>query len=246
MGQTGRNALMADWDDGWKLKVGATGGGDLVDDTSPQLGGDLDPNGFGPSGAWVPNAANTYALGSSAEPWADLFLGSGAVINFDASDVTITHSANSLSIFGGYTFHQYDEQYTAPVYYVNANDSSQVQLGAYQARRATPAANDEAYVDYYLNDSALNNDTFARLTWRAKDVTSTSEDGELAISVISAGSLTECFRIGANYVELDERTAPAAPAANKVRIFCRDNGAGKTQLCALFPTGAVQQIAIEP
>jgi hypothetical protein len=47
--------------------------------------------------------------------------------------------------------------------------------------------------------------------------------------------------------ELSEMTAdPAAPAANKVRVFSRDNGAGKTQICALFPTGAVQVLATEP
>jgi hypothetical protein len=40
--------------------------------------------------------------------------------------------------------------------------------------------------------------------------------------------------------------APAAPAANKVRIYAVDNGSGKTQLMALFATGAAQQIAIEP
>jgi hypothetical protein len=43
-----------------------------------------------------------------------------------------------------------------------------------------------------------------------------------------------------------EQTAPAAPAANGVRIYAVDNGSGKTQLMALFATGAAQQIAIEP
>jgi hypothetical protein len=47
-------------------------------------------------------------------------------------------------------------------------------------------------------------------------------------------------------VSFSEMTAPAAPAANKVVLFCRDNGSGKTQLCARFPTGAIQQVAIEP
>jgi hypothetical protein len=46
--------------------------------------------------------------------------------------------------------------------------------------------------------------------------------------------------------ELTEMTAPAAPAANKVRIYAEDNGSGKTRLMALFATGAAQQIAIEP
>lgn len=49
-----------------------------------------------------------------------------------------------------------------------------------------------------------------------------------------------------SYMQLSEMTAPAAPAANSVRIYAVDNGSGKTQLMALFATGAAQQIAIEP
>lgn len=49
-----------------------------------------------------------------------------------------------------------------------------------------------------------------------------------------------------SYQQMTEMTAPAAPAANSVRIFAQDNGAGKTQLMAIFGSGAAQQIAIEP
>jgi len=48
------------------------------------------------------------------------------------------------------------------------------------------------------------------------------------------------------FVQMSEMTAPAAPAANNVVIYAVDNGSGKTQLMALFATGAAQQIAIEP
>jgi hypothetical protein len=37
----------------------------------------------------------------------------------------------------------------------------------------------------------------------------------------------------------------SAPAADKVKVYARDNG-GKTELVARFPTGAIQQLAIEP
>lgn len=50
----------------------------------------------------------------------------------------------------------------------------------------------------------------------------------------------------AGYQEMSEMTAPAAPAANSVRIYAEDNGSGKTRLMARFATGAAQQIAIEP
>jgi hypothetical protein len=39
---------------------------------------------------------------------------------------------------------------------------------------------------------------------------------------------------------------PAAPAANNGVVYLRDNGAGKTQLCVRFATGAVQVIATQP
>lgn len=43
-----------------------------------------------------------------------------------------------------------------------------------------------------------------------------------------------------------ETTDPAAPAANSGVLYFRDNGSGKTQLVARFPTGAVQVLATEP
>jgi hypothetical protein len=43
-----------------------------------------------------------------------------------------------------------------------------------------------------------------------------------------------------------EQSAPSAPADSQVTIYAADAGGGKTKLMALFPTGAAQQIAIEP
>lgn len=61
----------------------------------------------------------------------------------------------------------------------------------------------------------------------------------LRLSAASDGSAGASF-------ELREMTAPSAPAANFVRLYAQDNGAGKTQLMARFATGAAQQVAIEP
>lgn len=52
--------------------------------------------------------------------------------------------------------------------------------------------------------------------------------------------------IDAGAIEFAEMTAPAAGAANTGRLFCRDNGSGKTQLCVIFNTGAIQVIATQP
>ena len=44
------------------------------------------------------------ALGSGSFKWADLFLASGAVINFNNGDVTVTHSANALAFAEASTY----------------------------------------------------------------------------------------------------------------------------------------------
>jgi hypothetical protein len=48
------------------------------------------------------------------------------------------------------------------------------------------------------------------------------------------------------YISGEEITDPSAPAANYGVLYFRDDGAGKTQLCVRFATGAVQVIATEP
>ena len=63
----------------------------------------------------------------------------------------------------------------------------------------------------------------------------------------NSGETLASMRINlSTFAELTEITDPAAPLANQARVYLRDNGAGKTQLVVVFPTGAVQQIAIEP
>jgi hypothetical protein len=48
------------------------------------------------------------------------------------------------------------------------------------------------------------------------------------------------------FLEIFEITAPAAGAANTGRLFLRDNGAGKTQLCIIYNTGAIQVLNTQP
>lgn len=68
-------------------------------------------------------------------------------------------------------------------------------------------------------------------------VTSTSGIFRILDSAGTAGMVYETLEMAAD---------PAAPAANAGRMYFRDNGGGKTQLCVRFNTGAVQVLATEP
>lgn len=76
-----------------------------------------------------------------------------------------------------------------------------------------------------------------------------SSSGVVEVNSGTLGTLADfkCRRVAlTQYLDVVEMTAPAAPAANTCRIYVEDTGTGKTRLMALFPTGAAQQIAIEP
>lgn len=49
----------------------------------------------------VPTASDGAALGTTSLMFSDLFLASGAVLNFNNGDVTVTHSTDTLTIAGG-------------------------------------------------------------------------------------------------------------------------------------------------
>ncbi len=50
--------------------------------------------------ALSPTTTDAVSLGTSSLNWSDLFLDSGAVINFDSGNVTLTHSSSTLTVSG--------------------------------------------------------------------------------------------------------------------------------------------------
>lgn len=66
------------------------------------------------------------------------------------------------------------------------------------------------------------------------------------VNASGAQGVVELLDLGNYGVQYFETTAPTNGPANTARLFVRDNGSGKTQLCVIFPTGAVQVISTEP
>jgi hypothetical protein len=48
------------------------------------------------------------------------------------------------------------------------------------------------------------------------------------------------------WYEFTEIANPPAPIADRTRLFTRDNGSGKTELCVRFSTGAIKVLATQP
>jgi hypothetical protein len=79
----------------------ASGGGgisNLVEDTTPQLGGTLNLNSKTIQGNFTPSASNTYKLGTTSSQWSDLYLGDGGVIYFGNDSDTMLYHQNDTGL----------------------------------------------------------------------------------------------------------------------------------------------------
>jgi len=69
---------------------------------------------------------------------------------------------------------------------------------------------------------------------------------QIGDTIVSATWVSGALTVGEAYIGGTEISDPSAPSANQGRLYFRDNGAGKTQLCVRFNTGAIQVLATQP
>jgi hypothetical protein len=74
---------------------------------------------------------------------------------------------------------------------------------------------------------------------------STSGIGVYGIATTGYGVYSAGKVYTTKWYEAGETSTPAAPLANRARIFLRDNGSGLTQLCVRFHTGSVKVLATQ-
>ena len=67
----------------------------------------------------------------------------------------------------------------------------------------------------------------------------------VAIGLNSTTTALYQVALGARHIEITEVTAPGVAVANGARLYVKDNGAGKTQLCVIFQSGAEIILATE-
>lgn len=115
-----------------------------------------------------------------------------ALVQFTAADtvsLTLTPSVSSITASQGAAA-------TTPTgKFTNTTDAASVQAQRLDGDRATPAANDELYVSYYLSNSAGTQTEFGRLTISGSAVTAASEVAVMAFSVIVSGTLTSKMQL---------------------------------------------------
>lgn len=162
----------------------------VVEDTTPQLGGDLDVNGhvitvgsLTDISVKLPDDAGDSGFAVSDSNSADLFrvASDGGIYAYDTTIITASGLPLSIS---------------------NTTDAVSNQALLIKGNnRATAATDDEAYLSLNLDDSAGATQEFARLTWSADDVTAGSIDGAIKFSVPVNGALTDILEINGNRVE---------------------------------------------
>lgn len=109
-----------------------------------------------------PAASDGVALGTSSLMYSDLFLASGAVVNFNAGDVTLTHSSNLLTVGGGNLTVSATQNTQTFVSAVNASNGT-------AAQAALVATNDTASGTFGVASSGSSNALAANRAFISSD-----------------------------------------------------------------------------
>lgn len=149
-------------------------------------------NGDGVAGAPILSLPSTLAFPS------------GQIIGWDSSDVTLTHSANTLTFAG------------ADTGYIFSYSDDGAGLGPnliFERISASPAASD--FLGQFVwrgRDSAANSQDYVLQYGRIEDPTSGSEDASMSWEVIRAGSLAAILRLGRTAGNVFDTTAVGLPS----------------------------------
>jgi hypothetical protein len=220
------------------------------------------------AGDLTPGVSDQGGLGTATLMWGDLFLASGAVINFNNGDITLTHSSNLLELGGG-SFGTTGSNYTAMQLRSLSDTAGNRAVLKFERGKAGPAAIDAA--DFLIGEFAFAgydgtgyDDAAAIVVWSAEDFTATEHGTFMEFKTTTIGAATTSTKwtiendgqltndgggplvMGGAYIQFTEMAAPGALGANTAGIYALE-GAGDalTDLCAVFQDATVVVFAEE-
>ena len=166
---------------------GGSGLANIVEDTTPQLGGHLDINGKTISGSLIPATAETYDLGSATGEWGDLYLQDSSNIYFGADqDVYLAHTpdvgivlntSSTSSGFPQFTVQSSNSSGTGPTIKIKKDSSSPYIPGI------------DGLLDFISHNSSGTDRTMATIRSQPISITAGSERGRLTLGVYAGGSI---------------------------------------------------------
>ncbi len=143
--------------------------------------------------AFSPTTTDAVSLGTSSLNWSDLFLDSGAVINFDSGNVTLTHSASSLTASADtVTFASANSTDPLIVIKNTTNDTNGPRLQFVHDKGAAGADNDLCgQIEFIGDDDNQDLIPFAKISGQVADASNGDECGKLNLLVAeNDGNLT--------------------------------------------------------
>jgi len=124
----------------------------------------------------------------------------------------------------------------------NTMDASSNQVAIFKSgNRATPTDQDEGYFSFFNDDSTGTQDEFARITWIASDVTSTSKDSILKFAVRKTNILQTLFTIYSSATVFNEGQLNQdfrIKSNNNANMFVLDSGVDEIMIGTGTPLGA--------
>lgn len=163
-------------------------------------------------------------------------VGAGTGITVNADDVAV----NQGTSFAWTAAHTWTVAGVTGTF-KNTSDSASVQVAIFEGDRATMVDNDEAYITLRLSNDGGTQTEFARLTWAATDVNAgTSEDGQLEIDVVIAGSLSQVAAFSGSGLNL-----AASDALSFGGVTIISDSAGTTTLSNIDAIDATTESTIE-